>query len=87
MWVDKARAEAQNYWFSYNRKMRVEDVTQMALVEDVTHLALHFGDDDSKVLSVFFCEKMIFYFMNVKSFVWAFFGGLSKNSMQILFLF
>jgi len=44
MWVDKARAEAQNYWFTYNRKIRVEDVTQT-----VANLALHFGDDDSKI--------------------------------------
>jgi len=44
MWVDKARTEAQNYWFTYNRKIRVEDVTQT-----VANLALHFGDDDSKI--------------------------------------
>jgi len=44
MWVDRARTESQNYWFTYNRRMLVEDVTQT-----VANLALHFGDDDSKI--------------------------------------
>uniref|UniRef100_A0A914CWN5 Proteasome subunit alpha type n=1 Tax=Acrobeloides nanus TaxID=290746 RepID=A0A914CWN5_9BILA len=42
--VEKAQAECQNYWFVYNRQMRVEDVTQ-----SVANLALQFGDDDAKV--------------------------------------
>uniref|UniRef100_A0A914BZT3 Proteasome subunit alpha type n=1 Tax=Acrobeloides nanus TaxID=290746 RepID=A0A914BZT3_9BILA len=41
--VEKAQAECQNYWFVYNRQMRVEDVTQ-----SVANLALQFGDDDAK---------------------------------------
>jgi len=42
--INHARNEAQNFLFTYNRKIRVEDVTQA-----VANLALHFGDDDSKV--------------------------------------
>ncbi|KAI1726503.1 proteasome subunit domain-containing protein [Ditylenchus destructor] len=42
--VNHARQEAQNFWFTFNRKIRVEDVTQ-----SVANLALHFGDDDSKI--------------------------------------
>lgn len=41
--VERAQIEAQNYWFTYNRKIRVEDVTQ-----SVANLALQFGDDDAK---------------------------------------
>ncbi|CAJ0578118.1 unnamed protein product, partial [Mesorhabditis spiculigera] len=41
--VEKAQLEAQNFWFTYNRKIRVEDVTQ-----SVANLALQFGDDDAK---------------------------------------
>lgn len=42
--INHARNEAQNFFFTYNRKIRVEDVTQA-----VANIALHFGDDDSKV--------------------------------------
>nr|AEE63023.1 unknown [Dendroctonus ponderosae] len=42
--VDHARVEAQNFLFTYGRQIRVEDVTQ-----SVANLALHFGDDDSKI--------------------------------------
>uniref|UniRef100_A0A915DXW7 Proteasome subunit alpha type-5 n=1 Tax=Ditylenchus dipsaci TaxID=166011 RepID=A0A915DXW7_9BILA len=42
--VNHARNEAQSFWFTYNRKIRVEDVTQ-----SVANIALHFGDDDSKI--------------------------------------
>lgn len=45
--VDHARVEAQNFWFTYGRQIRVEDVTQ-----SVANLALHFGDDDSKVIKI-----------------------------------
>ncbi|VDN23660.1 unnamed protein product, partial [Gongylonema pulchrum] len=41
--VERAQAEAQNFWYTYNRKMRVEDVTM-----SVANLALQFGDDDAK---------------------------------------
>ncbi|CAI4227137.1 unnamed protein product [Auanema sp. JU1783] len=41
--VERAQIEAQNFWFTYNRKIRVEDVTQ-----SVANLALQFGDDDAK---------------------------------------
>lgn len=42
--VERAQIEAQNFWFTYNRKIRVEDVTM-----SVANLALQFGDDDAKV--------------------------------------
>lgn len=42
--LERAQIESQNYWFTYNRKIRVEDVTQ-----SVANLALQFGDDDVKV--------------------------------------
>lgn len=42
--VERAQIEAQNFWFTYNRRMRVEDVTM-----SVANLALQFGDDDAKV--------------------------------------
>ncbi|VDM96412.1 unnamed protein product [Thelazia callipaeda] len=41
--VERAQVEAQNFWFTYNRKIRVEDVTM-----SVANLALQFGDDDVK---------------------------------------
>ena len=41
--VERAQMESQNFWFTYNRKIRVEDVTQ-----SVANLALQFGDDDAK---------------------------------------
>ncbi|VDM36597.1 unnamed protein product [Toxocara canis] len=41
--VERAQIEAQNFWFTYNRKIRVEDVTM-----SVANLALQFGDDDVK---------------------------------------
>ncbi|VDD95457.1 unnamed protein product [Enterobius vermicularis] len=41
--VERAQIEAQNFWFTYNRKMKVEDVTM-----SVANLALQFGDDDAK---------------------------------------
>ncbi|PAV64538.1 hypothetical protein WR25_01639 [Diploscapter pachys] len=41
--VERAQIEAQSFWFTYNRKIRVEDVTQ-----SVANLALQFGDDDAK---------------------------------------
>ncbi|KAF8373112.1 pas-5 [Pristionchus pacificus] len=41
--VERAQVESQNFWFTYNRKIRVEDVTQ-----SVANLALQFGDDDAK---------------------------------------
>ncbi|VDN29491.1 unnamed protein product [Gongylonema pulchrum] len=41
--VERAQLEAQNFWFTYNQKMRVEDVTM-----SVANLALQFGDDDAK---------------------------------------
>lgn len=40
--IDKARVEAQNHWFTYNQRMKVESVTQA-----VSNLALQFGDDDA----------------------------------------
>ena len=39
--VEKARVEAQNYWFTYNESMTVESTTQA-----VSNLALRFSDDD-----------------------------------------
>jgi len=41
--LERAQIESQNFWFTYNRKIRVEDVTQ-----SVANLALQFGDDDVK---------------------------------------
>lgn len=37
--IDRARVEAQNYWFTYNEKMPVESVTQA-----VCNLAMQFGE-------------------------------------------
>lgn len=42
-----SQVESQNFWFTYNRKIRVEDVTQ-----SVANLALQFGDDDAKVRNI-----------------------------------
>uniref|UniRef100_A0A915DEF9 Proteasome alpha-type subunits domain-containing protein n=1 Tax=Ditylenchus dipsaci TaxID=166011 RepID=A0A915DEF9_9BILA len=42
--VNHARQEAQSFRLTYNSKIRVEDVTQ-----SVANIALHFGDDDSKI--------------------------------------
>lgn len=40
--IDRARVEAQNYWFTYNEPMPVESVTQA-----VCNLAMSFGETDS----------------------------------------
>lgn len=39
--IDRARVEAQHYWFTYNEGMRVESVTQA-----VCNLAMQFGEGD-----------------------------------------
>lgn len=39
--IDKARVEAQNYWFTYNEAMPTESVTQ-----SVCNLAMQFGETD-----------------------------------------
>ncbi|XP_035663934.1 proteasome subunit alpha type-5-like [Branchiostoma floridae] len=39
--IDKARVEAQNYWFTYNEQMSVESVCQA-----VANLAIQFGEED-----------------------------------------
>jgi len=42
--VERARAESQNHWFTYNEQMSVESVAQA-----VSNLAIQFsGDHDSK---------------------------------------
>ena len=41
--VDRARVDAQNYWFVYNEPMSVESVTQ-----SVSNLAIMFGKDDDE---------------------------------------
>jgi len=41
--VEQAQQQAQNYWFTYNRRIKVEDVTQA-----LANIALAFGDDDAK---------------------------------------
>jgi 20S proteasome subunit alpha 5 len=41
--VEQAQQEARNYWFTYNRRIKVEDVTQA-----LANVALAFGDDDAK---------------------------------------
>ncbi|CEF69036.1 Proteasome subunit alpha type-5 [Strongyloides ratti] len=41
--VERAQIEAQNYWFTYNKKCGVDDVTR-----SVANVALQFGDDDVK---------------------------------------
>jgi 20S proteasome subunit alpha 5 len=41
--VDKAQLTSRDYWFRYNRPIKVEDVTQQ-----VANMALQFGDDDAK---------------------------------------
>lgn len=42
--VERARAESQNHWFTYNEQMSVESVAQA-----VSNLAIQFsGDYDSK---------------------------------------
>lgn len=51
--VERAQMEAQNFWFTYNRKIRVEDVTM-----SVANLALQFGDDDAKVGAFFFIQTL-----------------------------
>lgn len=40
--IDRARVEAQNYWFTYNEPMPTESVTQA-----VCNLAMSFGETDS----------------------------------------
>lgn len=40
--IDRARIEAQNHWFMFDEKMRVESVTQA-----VSNLAIQFGDSES----------------------------------------
>lgn len=52
--IDKARVEAQNYWFTYNEPMPTESVTQ-----SVCNLAMQFGETVrlcflSFILSFFF---------------------------------
>eukprot|EP00048_Salpingoeca_helianthica_P015126 m.225175 g.225175 ORF g.225175 m.225175 type:complete len:247 (-) comp16634_c0_seq1:164-904(-) len=39
--IERARVEAQNYWFTYNEPMRVESVTSA-----VCNLAMQFGEGD-----------------------------------------
>eukprot|EP00124_Ichthyophonus_hoferi_P001989 Ihof_evm11s121 gene=Ihof_evmTU11s121 len=39
--IDHARVEAQNHWFTYNEKIRIESITQA-----VCDLALRFGEGD-----------------------------------------
>lgn len=59
--VERAQIEAQSFWFTYNRKIRVEDVTQ-----SVANLALQFGDDDAKVrektCNQIYASKWVFYY-------------------------
>ena len=53
--VDKARVEAQNYWFVYNEPMSIESVTQ-----SVSNLALMFGEDDDEkpMVSMRICVRV-----------------------------
>lgn len=44
--VDKARVEAQNYWFTYNEQISIESVTQ-----SVSNLAMQFGEDEEDAMS------------------------------------
>ena len=41
--IDRARAESQNHWFTYNENMTVESVAQA-----VSNLAIQFGDSDDE---------------------------------------
>ncbi len=41
MLIDRARVEAQNYWFNHDRPMSVESIAQ-----SVSNLAIQFGDSD-----------------------------------------
>merc|ERR1719259_863638 len=41
--IDKARVEAQNHWFTYDEKMKVESITKT-----ISNLALQFGEEDSQ---------------------------------------
>jgi len=41
--IDRARVEAQNHWFTYDEKMKVESVTKA-----ISNLALQFGEEDSQ---------------------------------------
>ena len=41
--VEQAQTEAKNFWFTYNRRIKVEDVTAA-----IANHALAFGDDDAK---------------------------------------
>ena len=45
--IDRARIEAQNHWFMYNERMKVESV---ALA--VSNLAIQFGDADAATAMV-----------------------------------
>ena len=45
--IDRARVEAQNHWFLYNERMKVESV---ALA--VSNLAIQFGDADAETAMV-----------------------------------
>lgn len=64
--VERAQVEAQNFWFTYNRKIRVEDVTM-----SVANLALQFGDDDVKVhlYLVSQCSCTLFSFYELLKFL------------------
>jgi len=40
--IDRARVEAQNHWFTYDEKIKVESITK-----SISNLALQFGEEDS----------------------------------------
>lgn len=56
--VERARAESQNHWFTYDEKMSVESVAQA-----VSNLAIQFsGDYDSKEPAMVKYKIIILYY-------------------------
>jgi len=64
--VERARAESQNHWFTYNEQMSVESVAQA-----VSNLAIQFsGDYDSKeptMVKYKLSKHYLFVFINLLS--------------------
>lgn len=59
--VERARAESQNHWFTYDEKMSVESVAQA-----VSNLAIQFsGDYDSKEPAMVKYEIIILHGTNL----------------------
>lgn len=61
--VERARAESQNHWFTYNEQMSVESVAQA-----VSNLAIQFsGDYDSKEPAMVKYKLFLFCFTYINA--------------------